>query len=163
MATRLQAVFPEASTADCSALLRTVRAVKTDEEIEQIRLSGVKHEGVYRKIPGLYTPGMTDVELQIEIERLSRLEGCLGMFRISGQSMEIFMGNVLTGKNADVPAPYDFAMGGRGLNPSIPGGAAGEEIKEHNAVMVDLNGNFTGYMTDMTRVFAVGSLPQGGN
>lgn len=160
MATRLQAVFPEASTADCSALLRTARAVKTDEEIEQIRLSGVKHEEVYRKIPGLYTPGMTDVELQIEIERLSRLEGCLGMFRISGQSMEIFMGNVLTGKNADVPAPYDFAMGGRGLNPSIPGGAAGEEIKEHNAVMVDLNGNFTGYMTDMTRVFAVGSLPQ---
>ena len=70
------------------------------------------------------------------------------------------MGNVLAGCNADVPAPYDFAMGGRGLDPSIPGGAAGEEIKEHNAVMVDLNGNFTGYMTDMTRVFAVGSLPQ---
>ena len=26
--------------------------------------------------------------------------------------------------------------------------------------MVDLNGNFTGYMTDMTRVFAAGSLSQ---
>lgn len=159
-AERLRSVFPGADCVDATPMMRSMRAVKTDFEVEQMRLSGLKHEQVYRKIPKLYRVGMTDVELQVEIERISRLEGCLGVFRISGQSMEIYMGNVLAGRNADVPAPYDFAMGGRGLDPSIPGGAAGEEIKEHNAVMVDLNGNFTGYMTDMTRVFAVGSLPQ---
>lgn len=159
-AERLRRVFPGAECVDTTPMMRAMRAVKTDFEVEQMRLSGLKHEQVYRKIPKLYRVGMTDVELQVEIERISRLEGCLGVFRISGQSMEIYMGNVLAGRNADVPAPYDFAMGGRGLDPSIPGGAAGEEIKEHNAVMVDLNGNFTGYMTDMTRVFAVGSLPQ---
>lgn len=159
-AERLRSVFPGAECVDTTPMMRAMRAVKTDFEVEQMRLSGLKHEQVYRKIPKLYCVGMTDVELQVEIERISRLEGCLGVFRISGQSMEIYMGNVLAGRNADVPAPYDFAMGGRGLDPSIPGGAAGEEIKEHNAVMVDLNGNFTGYMTDMTRVFAVGSLPQ---
>lgn len=159
-AERLRSVFPGAECVDTTPMMRAMRAVKTDFEVEQMRLSGLKHEQVYRKIPKLYRVGMTDVELQVEIERISRLEGCLGVFRISGQSMEIYMGNVLAGRNADVPAPYDFAMGGRGLDPSIPGGAAGEEIKEHNAVMVDINGNFTGYMTDMTRVFAVGSLPQ---
>lgn len=159
-AERLRSVFLGAECVDATPMMRSMRAVKTDFEVEQMRLSGLKHEQVYRKIPKLYRVGMTDVELQVEIERISRLEGCLGVFRISGQSMEIYMGNVLAGRNADVPAPYDFAMGGRGLDPSIPGGAAGEEIKEHNAVMVDLNGNFTGYMTDMTRVFAVGSLPQ---
>ena len=159
-AERLRSVFPGAECVDTTPMMRAMRAVKTDFEVEQMRLSGLKHEQVYRKIPKLYRVGMTDVELQVEIERISRLEGCLGVFRISGQSMEIYMGNVLAGRNADVPAPYDFAMGGRGLDPSIPGGAAGEEIKEHNAVMVDSNGNFTGYMTDMTRVFAVGSLPQ---
>lgn len=159
-AERLRSVFSGAECVDTTPMMRAMRAVKTDFEVEQMRLSGLKHEQVYRKIPKLYRVGMTDVELQVEIERISRLEGCLGVFRISGQSMEIYMGNVLAGRNADVPAPYDFAMGGRGLDPSIPGGAAGEEIKEHNAVMVDLNGNFTGYMTDMTRVFAVGSLPQ---
>lgn len=159
-AERLRSVFPGAECVDATPMMRSMRAVKTDFEVEQMRLSGLKHEQVYRKIPKLYRVGMTDVELQVEIERISRLEGCLGVFRISGQSMEIYMGNVLAGRNADVPAPYDFAMGGRGLDPSIPGGAAGEEIKEHNVVMVDLNGNFTGYMTDMTRVFAVGSLPQ---
>lgn len=159
-AIRLGSAFEGAEVADISALLKQLRSVKTDYEVEQMRRSGVCHERVYRRIPGLYRSGMTDLELQIEIERVSRLEGCLGMFRISGQSMEIYMGNVLTGKNADEPAPYDFAMGGRGLHPSIPGGASGEIIKPHKAVMIDLNGNFTGYMTDMTRVFAVDKLPQ---
>lgn len=156
---RLAALFPLARTTDCSAILRNARAVKTPFEIELMRQSGVNHEAVYRKIPGLYEVGMTDHELQVEIERVSRLEGCLGMFRISGGSMEIFMGNVLCGRNADVPTPYDFAMGGGGLNPSLPVGACGEAITEGTAVMVDVNGDFTGYMTDMTRVFSLGNLP----
>lgn len=57
---------------------------------------------------------MTDRELSIEIERLMRLEGSLGIFRVFGQSMEIFMGSVLTGDNAATPSPYDFALGGEG-------------------------------------------------
>lgn len=157
---RLEGVFSGVATADGTGVMRDARAVKTSAEVELMRMSGLKHEAVYRKIPGIYRTGMTDLELQIEIERLSRLEGCLGMFRISGQSMEIFMGNILSGDNADVPTPYDFAMGGRGISPSLPVGACGEGIKEGTTVMVDLNGDFTGYMTDMTRVFAVGDIPQ---
>ena len=121
---RLAALFPHARVTDGSALLRKARSVKTPFEAGLMRLSGLKHEAVYRKIPGLYEAGMTDHELQVEIERVSRLEGCLGMFRISGGSMEIFMGNVLCGRNADVPTPYDFAMGGGGLNASLPVGAS---------------------------------------
>ncbi|MDE6529100.1 MAG: Xaa-Pro peptidase family protein [Muribaculaceae bacterium] len=155
---RLASLFSGASTVDGSAMLRRARAVKTPLEVEQMRRSGIKHEAVYRKIPGLYETGMTDHELQVEIERVSRLEGCLGMFRISGGSMEIFMGNVLCGRNADVPTPYDFAMGGGGLNPSLPVGASGEAITEGTTVMVDVNGDFTGYMTDMTRVYALGEI-----
>lgn len=54
---------------------------------------------------------MTDIEFSIEIERLMRLQGCLGIFRVFGRSMEIFMGSVLTGDNAGYPSPYDFALG----------------------------------------------------
>ncbi len=42
----------------------------------------------------------------------------------------------------------------------LPVGADGVEILENTTVMVDLNGNFTGYMTDMTRVFSLGKIPQ---
>ena len=155
---RLSAIFPEASIVSASAIMRAARAVKTDAEIEMIRRSGVSHCEVYSRIPQLYQDGMTDIELQVEIERVSRLEGCLGEFRISGSSMEIYMGNILVGDNADAASPYDFAMGGAGLDPSLPVGADGTLITPGTTVMADMNGDFTGYMTDMTRVFSLGEI-----
>ncbi len=157
---RLRAVFPSAVVGNASPVLRAVRAVKTDEELAKVRLSGAKHVGVYARIPSLYTAGMTDYELQVAIEYLSRKEGCLGQFRISGSSMELFMGNVISGESADAPSPYDFAMGGKGMDPSLPVGASGEAIRQGCTVMVDVNGNFTGYMTDLTRVYSLGDLPK---
>lgn len=157
-AMRLKKIFPESELKNASAIMRQARAVKTSEEIEMIHRSGVKHVHVYSRIPHLFQPGMTDLGLQVEIERVSRLAGCLGQFRISGDSMELHMGNVLVGDNADAPSPYDFAMGGAGLDPSLPVGANGTPIRPGDAIMVDMNGNFDGYMTDMTRVFALGDL-----
>lgn len=152
-ALRLMKVFPDAKPVNASPLMRETRAVKTPMEIGLIRQSGIRQAEVYRRIPRMYQEGMTDLELQVEIERTSRLEGCLGQFRISGDSMELFMANVLCGDNADAPTPYDFAMGGAGLDPSLPVGCDGSTIKPGMTVMVDANGNYTGYMTDMTRVF----------
>lgn len=157
-AMRLKNIFPESELKNASTVMRHARAVKTPQEIEMIRRSGVKHVHVYSRIPRLFKADMTDMELQVEIERVSRLAGCLGQFRISGDSMELHMGNVLVGDNADAPSPYDFAMGGAGLDPSLPVGANGTPIRHGNTVMVDMNGNFDGYMTDMTRVFALGDI-----
>lgn len=157
---RLKRVFPDSKIENASTMLARVRSVKTRFEIEMIAASGVKQERVYRRVPRLYHSGMTDLELQIEIERVSRLEGCLGQFRICGNSMELYMGNILVGQNADTPTPYDFAMGGEGLDPSLPVGANGSIIRNTDSVMVDVNGNYTGYMTDMTRTFAVEQLKE---
>lgn len=155
---RLSRVFTGAQIKNASSVMRTARSVKDAYELALMRESGNRHVAVYSQIPSLYRSGMTDVQLQIEIERILRLNGCLGQFRISGDTMELFMGNLLCGDNADNPAPYDFAMGGAGLDTSLPVGCNGSEIKNGMSVMVDMNGNFTGYMTDMTRVYSVGEL-----
>ncbi len=156
---RLVAAFGLSEVKDLSSVMRAARAVKTTGEQEKLRLSGVRQSLVYSRIPHLYREGMTDIELQVEIERASRLEGCLGQFRVAGDDMELFMGNVLTGDNADAPSPYDFAMGGRGIDPSLPVGADGTVIRPGMPVMVDVNGNYTGYMTDMTRMYIAGEIP----
>lgn len=158
--TRLMKIFPGVEFADATPVMAAARAVKTDEEIAKIRFSGVKHRHLYERITHLYQEGMRDIELQVEIERVARLEGCLGQFRVAGGDMELFMGNLLVGENADNPSPYDFAMGGAGMDPSLPVGADGTIIKPGVSVMVDVNGNFTGYMTDMTRCYAVEPLPE---
>ena len=158
---RLAACFPEAEVLPCGTeLIRRARSVKTEMEVELFRRSGAAHARAYAQIPSVYKPGMTDRQLSIEIERLMRLEGCLGIFRVFGRSMEIFMGSVLTGNNAAAPSPYDFALGGEGLDDSLPGGANGTLLQAGQSVMVDLGGNFYGYMCDMSRVYSIGRLPQ---
>lgn len=158
--TRIAHVFKDAEITNGSAIMRNVRATKTPYEVEKIRISAARHEAAYGHIEAMYEEGMTDFELQIEIERRLRMEGCLGIFRVAGPSMEVFMGSLLSGNNADVPSPYDFALGGSGLDESLPIGCNGTLIKQGSTVMVDLCGNFTGYMTDMSRTFSVGQIPE---
>ncbi|MDO4692281.1 MAG: Xaa-Pro peptidase family protein [Porphyromonadaceae bacterium] len=154
---RQRKLLPSATLANATQLLRTARMVKTEEEIKQIRHTAEAHMQVYRQIPQLYRSGMTDVELQIEIERVMRLSGSVGIFRTFGSAMEIYMGSLIAGDNAAVPSPYDFAMGGAG-SMALPLGSSGVVIEEGTAVMVDMAGNYGVYMSDMTRTFSVGEL-----
>lgn len=140
--------------------MRMMRRIKTPMEIEQFRIAARKHEATYREIPACYRPGMTDLELQFEIELRMRRNGSMGLFRAFGPNMDIFMGSLLTGENAETPSPFDFALGGEGVNAACPLGANGTPLKEGMAVMIDMAGNYTPYMTDMTRVFSIGKLPE---
>ncbi len=139
--------------------MRTLRCIKTPWEIEQFRISAKQHAKTYSEIPSCYKPGMTDLEFQYEIEQRMRKNGSIGLFRSFGANMDIYMGSVLAGDNAETPSPFDFALGGGGVT-SLPLGANGTLLKEGVATMVDMAGNYTAYITDMTRIFSVGKLPE---
>lgn len=155
---RLLKVFQPEETVNATAVLRTIRRVKTPWEIEQTLLCAERHKEVYSIVPTLYKPGMTDLDFQFEIERVMRQHGSIGLFRAFGANMDIFMGSLLAGENAETPSPFDFALGGAGVNAACPLGANGTLLKEGMAVMVDMAGNYAPYMTDMTRVFSIGKL-----
>jgi len=155
---RLQSCFDGIELVNGTNDLRKVRSIKTDFEVSMIRRSAEAHVRAYRRIPEVYRSGMTDVAFSIEIERLMRLEGNLGLFRTFGD-MEAFMGSILTGDNAAVASPYDFALGGAGST-SNPIGASGLELLPGKSIMIDMAGNFTGYLDDLTRTFSIGKLPE---
>lgn len=155
---RLRSAMSPRGVCNASTVMRRARMVKTDAEVRLIHEDGMKQAAAYRKIPRIYKEEMTDVEFQIEVERLLRLEGCLGYYRTSGRLMEINMGSVLNGDNADNPTPYDFAVGGGGVDLSLPVGADGRTMKPGTTVMVDMCGNFNGYQSDMTRVWSIGPV-----
>ena len=79
---RLASLFPETEVVNGTPLIRQARSVKTAIEIEMFRRSGIAHAKAYEQIPFVYRPGMTDIEFSIEIERLMRLQGNLGIFRV---------------------------------------------------------------------------------
>lgn len=156
---RLANAFPYSKTKDGTATMRKARMSKTEWEIERMREDGIHQAEAYRRFSKVYREDMTDVEFQIELERILRLEGCLGFSRTSGNLMEINLGSVLAGDNADVPTPYDFAMGGAGTDKALPVGADGTTMKPGTTIMVDMNGAFNGYQTDMTRVWKIEEIP----
>lgn len=158
--TRLLNVFVPREKGNASRLLRRQRMIKTPWEVEQLRFSARQHEAVYREIPECYRPGMTDLDFQIEIEYRMRKHGSMGIFRAFGPNMNIFMGSLLAGENAEAPSPFDFALGGSGTHPLNPLGATGMVLEEGITVMADMSGNYTAYQTDMTRVYSIGRLPE---
>ncbi|MDO4695680.1 Xaa-Pro peptidase family protein [Porphyromonas sp.] len=149
-----QGVF---SFVDASVLMRNVRSIKTPTEIEIIRSAAIPHMEIYKIAPSLFKKGMTDLEWQFAIEYEMRKRGSIGVFRCFGSRMEIFMGNIAAGINANVSAPYDFTMGGAGA-PAMPMGACGQPITEGMALMLDMAGNYSPYNTDITRVYACGQI-----
>ncbi|MDR2473019.1 MAG: Xaa-Pro peptidase family protein [Tannerella sp.] len=157
---RLQNCFDFTEIVNASTMMSRIRMLKTPYEISRFRISAQGHAATYSKIQDCYREGMTDLQFQVEIERVMRLNGSFGIFKTSNANMNIFMGSILTGDNAATPSPYDFALGGGGQSPLCPIGANGTLLRKGMAVMVDMVGNYTEYLTDMTRVFAVGKLPE---
>lgn len=157
---RLQQIFSGTQMADASQPLNRLRMIKTPWEISQMRISAQRQIELCRLVPSCYRKGMSDIDLQIEIEHCMRQLGSLGYFHAAGGNMEIFMGSLLAGPNAEAPAPYDFALGGAGLHASVPLGAKGIPLEDGMAVMVDMAGNYTAYQSDMTRVYSIGKLSE---
>lgn len=157
---RLKALFPQAELLNGSLILKKARMVKTSWELKEMEEDGIHQTKVYGEVKDCYKPGMSDLKLQIEIERRLRLEGALGVSRVAGNLMEINMGSVISGENADNPGPYEFTMGGAGVDNSLPVGADDSQILEGATVMIDMNGAFNGYQTDMTRVWSLGEVSE---
>ncbi|MBF1047700.1 MAG: aminopeptidase P family protein, partial [Porphyromonadaceae bacterium] len=155
---RMARIFEGAEIVNATPLLRRARMVKTPLELEQLRQCAAQHVAVYREVPKAYREGMTDRDLQIELERVMRQHGSVGLFRCFGSAMEIFMGSLLAGDNAGTASPYDFALGGAGTT-ALPLGANGTPLTEGTAVMVDMAGNYGVYYSDLTRTYSVGQLP----
>ncbi len=102
---------------------------------------------------------MTDLALQIEIERQMRLHGSAGIFRSFGENMDIFMGSMLAGDNAQAASPYDYVLGGEGITPLLPLGVNGTLLVPGTTLMVDMAGNYRPNMDDMTRTFVIEHAP----
>jgi Xaa-Pro aminopeptidase len=158
-ASRLQAALGMPEVINVSGEIRRLRSVKSEFELNQIGESARIHTKVYKLIPSLYRKGMTDLELQIEIEREMRLHGSVGIFRSFGENMDIFMGSMLAGDNAQAASPFDYALGGAGISPLLPLGANGVKLLQGMTLMVDMAGNYRPWMDDMSRTFVIEQAP----
>ncbi len=152
--------LPGVEFRDCMPALRPLRARKSEWEVGRIRAAAEQIRIAHAAAPQILHAGMTDLELQIEIEHLMRSHGHQGPCRFRGMNGEMYFGAVLAGPDAAVPASSDTPFGGWGLSPAVGRGPRAGLITEGTAVSVDLVGATDGYLADATRTFSVGALAE---
>ena len=156
---RLLAAMGNPQAVSVSGVMRVLRSIKSEYELDMMRECARIHASVYEQVPYIYKPGMTDIDFQIELEYLMRKNGSMGIFKTFGPNMDIHMGSILAGENAHSASPFDFALGGEGASPVLPLGANGTRLLPGTTLMVDMAGNYKPVMDDMTRSFAIEYAP----
>lgn len=142
---------------DISLLNREVRSVKSSFEQEQMKASGDALSSVFAMVPSFLKEGMRELDLAAEFEYRLRKAGNEGFVRMRAFNQELF-GGLTVSAGAASYGFFDGAVTGRGLSNASPQGASRDTISRNSPVLIDFTGVFNGYITDMTRMFVIGTL-----
>jgi Xaa-Pro aminopeptidase len=157
---RFRTMFPDAEIVDVSPLIRQVRMIKSEYEIGKLREAAAMSDRFFAKVPELLELGISEFTLAGRLEGYYRSLGHQGFIRARTFNQEAFYGHFMSGANLATPSFTDSATGGSGLNPSFPQGAGKKLLAADEPIMVDFAGVHDGYMSDQTRTFVFGRLPE---
>jgi Xaa-Pro aminopeptidase len=142
---------------DISVLNREIRSVKSPFELQQIKASGDALAAIFTQVPDFLKEGMRELDLAAEFEYRLRKAGNEGYVRMRAYNQELFGGLALSA-GAAAYGFFDGAVTGKGLSNASPQGASLDLIARDVPVLIDFTGVFNGYITDMTRMFVIGTL-----
>ncbi|MDD2735279.1 MAG: Xaa-Pro peptidase family protein [Desulfuromonadaceae bacterium] len=150
-------LLPECKFVDVSAENREVRSVKSAYELQQIKACGNELSSIFLQVPGFLKEGMREIDLSAEFEYRLRKAGHEGIVRMRAYNQELAGGLAVSAGGAS----YGFLDGpvtGKGLSCASPQGASRDAIVRNIPILLDYAGVFNGYVTDMTRMFVIGTL-----
>lgn len=152
-------IFAASRIVDAALLIRLVRAVKSDYEIELITRAAGLADQVAAGMTEFLETGISEITLAGRIEARARELGHQGFVRMRLWGSEMFYGHLMSGPSAAVPSYLASPTGGAGTSPAFPQGAGFRTIRRNEAVLLDYVFACAGYLADHTRIFAIGDLP----
>ncbi|HSC69769.1 MAG TPA: Xaa-Pro peptidase family protein [Candidatus Methylomirabilis sp.] len=156
---RLGRLFPTMQFVDWSMVIREVRMIKSAYEVSCIRRAAAIQHAMAGRMKEVLRPGMMELEVAAEIEAEARRLGHQGVVRTRRFNVECFYGHLLGGESGGVPSWLDAPTGGSGVSPAFGNGAGTRRIQPHEPILLDYVGVCDGYISDQTRLFALGGLP----
>lgn len=161
MAQKIITTFPNKKPVSIGRLLRMIRSIKSEKEIEVLKQSAKILDEVHTLIPELIREGMTEIELSGMIYAETRKRGAQAMVRSRDFYTEAGgNGLVLSGVSSGIPSYTLTATAGPGLHQSNPWGSSKKKLKAGEMVLVDLSVSYNGYITDETRCYGVGKVSE---
>ncbi|MDI6850811.1 MAG: Xaa-Pro peptidase family protein [bacterium] len=157
---RMISTFGIEETVDISNEVRLVRMKKDDVEIEKIKSAGQIVAKVFERLRDVFIPGMSELDLLIELEYFSRKVGNLGVYRMHSFGNEASFSHIIQGESAFSPSYLDAPTGGQGVSEAFPQGASHRKIEPSKPFTVDVMINYDGYIADATRTFIYGDISE---
>jgi len=155
---KIQEGLPDATFVNVTPLIIAQRMVKDTDELEFVRVSASMIDKAQRRALDVIREGVTEVEMAAEVEaelRRNRHEGILVNRRFDTYAMYGMMGS---GENLTRYSGFANVATGVGLSPAMRMSASNRILKRGDLVMIDITGNYHGYITDVTRMYVVGSV-----
>ena len=157
---RYQKLFPDCDMSDISHILRSVRAIKSDYELDLMANAADVAERTYEYAKTILKVGMTEIELAAELECFARKEGHQGVIRFRSFNSELYFGHIFSGATGAVPAYLDAPLGGSGLNTAVGQGPSHKEFRSGEPIIIDFIIAKDGYLVDQTRTLSLGPLAE---
>lgn len=130
---RLRAAVPGLAFADATPLMRALRSVKSEAEIDRIRAAAQAASRSFRRVPEILAPGMSETD-------------CFRAFKIAAlqeglDDVAYLVGGAGPGGYGDIISP-----------------PSGRRLTAGDVLILDIGGVFDGYFCDIDRNFAVGAV-----
>ena len=155
---RWKSILNHDNITDVSPLIKDLRLIKSEFEIAQIIKSGQIVSHVFEKAKEIVKEGMREIDIEAAIIAEGRKAGHQGFLRMRGLNQEMMCGYVAHGYSATIHSHNDVPIAGFGVTHAIAQGSSIQKIKKGLPVIVDYGGGYNGYITDETRVYAIGEL-----
>lgn len=129
----LKEEFPQIEFVPFSNYVLEQRAVKEEYELERVKKAQVITDKGFEHIINFIKPGMTEIEISLELEYFMKKSGADGL---------AFDNIVVSGKNSSLPH-------------GVPGS---KRVEVGDFITMDFGAMYDGYCSDMTRTVAVGEV-----
>jgi Xaa-Pro aminopeptidase len=158
-ASYLSKVFNPSRLVGFDTILRSIRAIKSPFEIQQMKICGQQVADSMNYAAEIIKVGMTEIEVSTKIDSFLREKGMVNNIpvRAFGQRM-VSLAYVLSGTNSTFYNTMFSAYTGKGTSSILPLGPTLKKIKAHETISIDTTASANGYITDSTRIFSIGSL-----
>lgn len=152
-------LFKKSEITDVSEEIRKVRSVKSEYEIDLARKSSNAWDRWMQKVPEFIEEGIREIEAAGRIEGYARKLGHQGLIRLRRWEGELFYGHLMSGTAATAPSYLASPTGGYGAYAAFSQGAGFKRIQRNEPVLLDYTFAMNGYISDNTRIFSIGPLP----
>ena len=145
-----------------SVMMKT-RAVKSEYELERMRLAGCTIDRLLREaLPSLLSEGISEAELGADLFSLFVKNGCHGVGRFLMRNTDEILGHVAFGESPLYPSVFNGPSGIAGLCPAVPSlGSRDRLLSAGDLIYIDIGFGIDGYNIDKTLVYSY-KLPQSG-